>query len=101
MGPKTTQLIAVLDEMHPLLAQYGAIDWANSIHECARRLGNSDFSGVTNLRGMYGGAGSLSDLVLQQSAGQDANSRAANDRFAELRATAWSLALEIQREATY
>ena len=96
LGPKTLRLLAVLDELAPLLRALDQEHWADWIEESARRLKGGDGSGIAHLLGAYGGMGSFND-VLAEIAGASRDERA--DRARALRAKAWTLADEIRREA--
>jgi len=66
MGPKTQELVSVLEELTSLLESDGDSHWSNWMQKAKARLLNSDYSGVEYLLSAYGGMGSLNDLVLGQ-----------------------------------
>ncbi len=67
MGPKTEELIGVLDQLATLLESDGAVRWSVWMRKARARLLDSDYSGIEYLLSAYGGMGSLNDLVLGQS----------------------------------
>ncbi|MGL4824329.1 MAG: DUF6966 domain-containing protein [Plesiomonas shigelloides] len=67
MGPKTQELIDVLDELASVLESDGNTHWSGWMQKARARLLNSDFSGIEYLLSAYGGMGSLNDLILGQS----------------------------------
>ena len=66
MGPKTKQLIEILDQIIAILESDGESHWRKWIATSKSRLTNSDFSGIGHLLSAYGGMGSFSDLVIGQ-----------------------------------
>ena len=66
MGPKTTELIGVLDRTIALLEDDGEDNWSHGLRRARARLQDSDFGGVSMLRAAFGGMGSFSDLVIGQ-----------------------------------
>lgn len=64
MGPKTKELVEVLDELIPLLRENKADHWSNWMTEAKKRLTASDYSGIEKVLSAYGGMGSFNDLVL-------------------------------------
>jgi hypothetical protein len=102
MGPKTTELMKVLDELVALLERDGETKWRAWIQKAQSRLADSDYSGIQVLLGAYGGMGSFNDLVLGQSfengifAWKSGHEQLNND-LEKLREKAWSLATAIKR----
>lgn len=102
MGPKTTELVRVLDELAAILERDGERHWRTWMLQAKARLEQSDYAGIEYLLGAYGGMGSLNDLVLGQTL---ANGRFAwkaghielNERLGVLRSKAWELAQAIKR----
>ncbi len=95
VGPKTTRLIDVLDELVPVLRELELGHWADWMNESARRLRQGDFSGVGHLLSAYGGMGSFNDILPDLVGGQ-ADDRI--ERARRLRADVWTLAEEIRHE---
>lgn len=92
MGPKTQQLVVVLDELVSALAGLGEHHWCTWLSESAARLRDGDSAGITHLLAAYGGMGSFNDLLFD-------GSKEPARRAEELRGRAWSLASELFREA--
>jgi hypothetical protein len=76
-------LANLLSEMASLLDSYGDGSWAIAFHRLAREAQGAEAQVLEEARGMFGGMGSLSDIVLCGSDG--ALLRRENDRFDELR----------------
>ncbi len=94
MGPKTKELIAVLERLDILLFDHDAENWRLWIAKSKRRIKSSDYSGIEYLLSAYGGMGSFSDLVF----GNDKDRFVqANDELLELRSKAYDIANEIRR----
>jgi hypothetical protein len=66
MGPKTEQLIGVLEQLAVLLESDGDDHWSQWIRKARALLVNTDYRGIEYLLSAYGGMGSLNDLVLGQ-----------------------------------
>ena len=64
MGPKTTELVSLLDSATALLRSCGEEHWAFWLEKDAARMRASDFGGIEHLLGAFGGMGSVNDLVL-------------------------------------
>ncbi|MEO8182672.1 MAG: hypothetical protein ABI895_27885 [Deltaproteobacteria bacterium] len=73
----------VLLEMAGLLDMYGDKTWGNALRRLASDVLQDQLEGYRQIRGLYAGMGSLSDLVLYDSDGKVI--RPENDRFDELR----------------
>ncbi len=96
MGAKTNELVALLDELAVILRELDQAHWADSMSESARRLRQSDFSGVQHLLSAYGGMGSFND-ILPELVGEQPDHRV--ERARQLRSEAWDLGDEIRRES--
>ena len=96
IGPKTSRLVALLDELGVVLRELDQSHWADWVAESARRLRQSDFSGISHLLSAYGGMGSFND-ILPELVGEQPDPRIKRAR--RLRSEAWGLADEIRREA--
>ncbi|WP_081499891.1 DUF6966 domain-containing protein [Pseudomonas sp. GM102] len=57
MGPKTEQLICVLDQLAVLLESDGATHWSQWMRKARAHLLNSDYYGIEYLLSAYGGYG--------------------------------------------
>ena len=103
MGPKTSQLVAVLEQLIELLESDSEKHWSRWMKKSKQRILASDYSGIEYLLEAYGGMGSFNDLVICQSysGGQfewKPNHQEKNDKLNELRNKAWELADDIKRE---
>lgn len=103
MGPKTAELIDVLEELAILLESDGDNHWSRWMRKAKTLLQASDYSGITYLRSAYGGMGSFNDLILGQSSVDSVFSwkpgyKELNERLDELRNKASQLGAEIQRD---
>ncbi|MDF1838055.1 MAG: hypothetical protein P1V35_09320 [Planctomycetota bacterium] len=87
MGPKTTELLSILEELRVGLSATGQDHWSQWISESARRLKASDFSGIEHLLRAYGGMGSINDLMLSPD-------------LARLRTDAYDLAEDIRKQVS-
>lgn len=101
MGPKTEELIFILDQLIAVLESDGDTHWSAWMHKARTRMLGSDFSGVEYLLSAYGGMGSLNDLVLGQSYVDSTFSWKPgyvelNEKFIELRDKAYQLAIAIK-----
>jgi hypothetical protein len=67
MGPKTEELICVLEQLAIVLESDGDTHWSLWMRKARARLLDSDFSGITYLLSAYGGMSSFNDLILGQS----------------------------------
>lgn len=102
MGPKTTELIDVLEQLAHLLESDGDAHWSRWMRKVKTLLESSDYSGITYLRSAYGGMGSFNDLIIGQHARDGVSYRvpeymALNDRLDELRNRAAVLGEAIRR----
>lgn len=102
MGPKTQELIGVLDELASVLESDGNNHWGGWMRKARSRLLNSDFSGIEYLLSAYGGMGSLNDVVLGQSYKDGVfewkpGYVELNEKFTALSSKAWKLADAIKR----
>ena len=95
IGPKTSKLVLLLEELDGVLRELDQAHWADWLSESARRLRQGDFSGIAHLLGAYGGIGSFSDVV-PQLVGEQPDPRVARAR--QLRSEVWDLAQAIRRE---
>lgn len=101
MGPKTEELVIVLEELNDILGKYSVENWAQWMEKALTRIENSDFSGITHLLGAYGGMGSFNDLILSSHDAQQPKGTTIdqdNARLDELASKAYSLATDIKRE---
>lgn len=102
LGPKTQELIGVLDELATVLERDGNTHWGGWMRKARARLLNSDYSGIEYLLSAYGGMGSLNDVVLGQNYKDDVfewkpGHIKLNEKFTALSSNAWELADAIKR----
>jgi hypothetical protein len=64
MGPKTEELIVVLDRLITLLENDKQTHWHEWIFRARTWIANSDYSGIEYLLSAYGGMGSIMDIVI-------------------------------------
>ena len=95
LDPQIADLAATLAEMSAVLRVYGDEFWAAHLDRCRIRLEHADFRGVVMLRDLFGGMGSLNDVVLQRDGRMPV---ADNDRFDLLRGKAGELCGRFMRE---
>ena len=63
-----TAIKAVLGQLEFLLSQHGEPEWAKALCRFQVQIEDDDSNGRYNLRGLFGGMGSLNDVVLQKNA---------------------------------
>jgi hypothetical protein len=102
MGTEIHNLIAKLDELIALLKAESEVHWCNWMERVKQKLENSDYAGVEDLLGAYGGMGSFNDLVISQNAkdGEIAcgsDSQAKNQQLNALRSSIWEIAVWLKR----
>ncbi len=96
LHPDIQTLVDSLQEMSALLRRYDDHDpWAARLDRCRSFIAQSDLYGVSQLRALYGGMGSLNDVVLQRNGQMPVED---NERFDELRARAGTLASQFLRD---
>jgi hypothetical protein len=102
LGPKTQELIRVLEELASVLESDGNTHWGGWMRRTRARLLNSDYSGIEYLLSAYGGMGSINDVVLGQSYKDGVfawkpGHVELNEKFTLLSNKAWVLADAIKR----
>ncbi|MEJ6784292.1 DUF6966 domain-containing protein [Aminobacter sp. Piv2-1] len=95
MAPDVQALLEAMRELQRLLKQNGEDFWSIRVERAADTVARSDAYGLTQFLDLFGGMGSLTDLVLRQD-GQP--SKAENDRLETLRSNAWALADQLRHE---
>ena len=102
MGPKTTQLLTLLDEIARLLRSVGEDHWAVWLEKDAAWIRASDAYGVAYFLQAFGGMGSLNDVYIHpvnRHPVTESDAAAVNERLREWRRRAYELAEDIRREA--
>lgn len=102
MGPKTEELIYILDQLAIVLESDGDTHWRFWMRRARALLLDSDYSGIEYLLSAFGGMGSLNDLILGQNYVGGVFSWKPghvelNEKFIELRDNAERLANAIKR----
>lgn len=103
MGPRTSELVTILDETIAVLRSAQENHWSAWLEKDAAWIRADDFYGVEHFLSAFGGMGSLNDLVLCPANGHtlDASQIAPlNDRLNHLLSQSWSLARELERNVT-
>jgi hypothetical protein len=105
MGPKTEELICILDQLAIVLESDGDTHWSFWMRKARALLLASDYYGIEYLLSAYGGMGSLNDLILGQSyvdgvLSWNPGHVELNEKFTELRNNAEQLANAIKRSQT-
>jgi hypothetical protein len=95
LHPDIARLAGTLDAMTKLLKAHGDDAWAEQIERCRSSIALSDYYGVERLLRLYGGMGSLNDVVLQSGGAAPAED---NERFDALRTNAWEQAQSFARD---
>ncbi len=102
MGPLTSDLLNVLDELVDVL-EWDGCHWAEWMRKSRSEIKASDFHGVERLLSAYGGMGSFNDLtigyrtnsdgILEQRSGYGTK----NQLLECLRSRAYDIATELKR----
>lgn len=90
-GPKTNELITVLEQIIYILNQQNVLFWLERIGRVYELICASDFYGVELLLSFYGGMGSFNDIVLSEQ----------SDEFVILRSKAYELATFLRRNVKF
>jgi hypothetical protein len=103
MGPITTELIEVLNQLVEILESANECHWSEILKKSKLRIEKSDYSGIEMLLGSYGGMGSFNDLIIYQPSGIvevnfTRDEIIANEELDKLRTKAWDLADNIKRK---
>jgi hypothetical protein len=102
MGPKTTELVTLLEAVASLLRSCGEEHWASWLEKDAVLLSASDFGGIEHFLGAFGGMGSINDLVLHPVNGHrlvESEIAPVNERLQALLSQVGELARQIRNEA--
>jgi hypothetical protein len=95
LHPDVARLAGTLEAMTTLLKLHGDNGWADQIERCRSSIAQSDYHGVDRLLRLYGGMGSLNDVILQSDGVAPADD---NERFEALRTDAWEQARALARD---
>ena len=91
MGPKTKELVTVLDRLIVILNDDENYHWANWMAQALARINDSDFGGIEKVLAAYGGMGSFNDIHLTKITNS-------NEQFSILQSRAWELATAIKQK---
>ena len=97
LHPDVKALAEAMRMLETHLRQHDASFWANNVAHCLGWIENSDAYGLSRFLDLFGGMGSLNDLVLQR--GDDFLS-AENDKLQELLRRTYEMADQLKREAS-
>lgn len=86
--PEVARLVMMLRGIEAHLARHGAPHWAVSVSRSRAAVEASDAAGLRSFLAMFGGSGSLNDLMLERG----------NAALQRMLSAAWSLAARLQRE---
>ncbi len=95
MAPDVQALLEAMRKLESLLERNGEDFWSGRVRQAADTVARSDAYGLTQFLDLFGGMGSLDDLVLHKS-GQPLE--AENKRLDTSRSNAWNLADRLKRE---
>jgi hypothetical protein len=83
------RLYSIVSQMLPLLRANGHADWARQLEGYAAEYDDDSLRTKHNIRRLYGGMGSFSDIVLQTSDGRRVVPD--DDTFDRLRSELWQV----------
>lgn len=95
LHPEIAQLADLLRRIEDHLANHEVTQWATMIGRCRVSVEKSDAWGLHGFLAMFGGMGSLNDIVLQRD-GRMLTTE--NDELREMLSKAWTLGTKLQRE---
>jgi hypothetical protein len=96
LHPDVQALSDVMHELERFLRDQGQAHWADNVARCVRSIDQSDAYGAHSFLALFGGMGSLNDLVLWR---EGVMLEAENDRLQGLTSKAWDIASRLAREA--
>ncbi|MDO9166048.1 MAG: hypothetical protein Q7U13_08070 [Rhodoferax sp.] len=95
LHPDVQALSTAMHELEHFLRAQEHVHWADQILRCLRSIDNSDAYGLNGFLNLFGGMGSLNDLVLWR---RDMTLGPENDQLEHLRSRAWELAHQLAQE---
>ncbi|MFO1418139.1 MAG: hypothetical protein U1E83_05665 [Methylotetracoccus sp.] len=101
MGPKSTQLLSLIDDAATLMRGVGEDHWAGWLERDAGLIRAGDFHGVQHFCSAFGGMGSITDLrihPLNDHRVAESEISSLNERLGGLLGRAHDLARELIRE---
>ena len=85
--PEIAELAAAIRELEAHLRKHNAADWADGLVQAVALIELSEAEGLYKFQRLFGGMGSLNDVVLDDEM----------PKFDELRSRAWGLAQHFDR----
>lgn len=95
LHPEVEDLLNGMRELERFLATHGEAFWSKNIKQAADEVEKSDAHGLGRFLRMFGGMGSLNDVVLHRD-GQPL--KAENDQLDLMRSRAWTMADRLRHE---
>lgn len=95
LHPEIAQLADRLRRIEDHLVNHEVTQWATMIARCRVSVEKSDASGLHCFLAMFGGMGSLSDIVLQRNGSVLTTE---NDELREMLSDAWTPGTKLQRD---
>lgn len=95
LHPDVQALLAAMTDLEEFLGRHDKF-WADHVRRAADEVAKSDAHGLKRFLGLFGGMGSLNDLVLCH---KGKPLQGENDELDALRAKAWGLASRLRHEA--
>jgi len=96
LHPDVQALSDAMHEVERFLREHEQTYWADEVARSRYAVDQSDAYGLRSFLALFGGMGSLNDLVLSR---DQVALQAENDQLHELTARAWKIADRLQREA--
>ena len=93
--PEVEDLLTGMRDLERILAQHGQGFWSRNVAQAAGEVEKSGAQGVDRFLRMFGGMGSLNDVVLH---GEGKPLRAENDQLDLMRSRAWDMAHRLRHE---
>ncbi len=95
LHPDVEALLEAMRALERFLAQNSESQWSAKISQAADRVEASDVLGLAQFLEMFGGMGSLNDIIIIQDRKLP---RAENEELDALRASAWTQAHNLRHE---
>lgn len=95
LHPDVQALSDALHQLEDFLRVHDQTHWADAIAGCVRAVDQSDARGLRSFLALFGGMGSLDDLVLSP---EKVVLVSENDRLKNLTAKAWGIASALARD---
>lgn len=95
LHPDVQALSDAMHELERLLRDQRQFHWADNVARCVQSVDRSDAYGLRSFLTLFGGMGSLNDLVLWRT---DMTLGEENDRLQTLTSAAWEIANRLNSE---